>query len=1213
MTPDLKREEALFNAASEIPILERAAFLAVECAENEALRRRVEALLNCVEKADEFFQTAPLPESRDAPPFGPISQSSDPIITGHGQIGPYQLCETLGEGGFGTVYVAEQTAPVRRRVALKVIKAGMDTRDVIARFNSERQALALMDHPNIARVLDAGSTEAGRPFFVMELVQGLRITDYCDREQLSIRDRLALIIDVCRAVQHAHQKGIIHRDLKPSNILVVVQDGRAVPKVIDFGIAKATEGRLTDASVVTCFNRLIGTPAYMSPEQAESGGLNVDTRSDIYSLGVVLYELLVGTTPFDAQKLVSSGFETMCWTIRNQDPPRPSTRLRALTQEQTSLMTRYRSVPQWLHQVRGDLDWIVMKCLEKDRARRYETANGLALDLQRSLDHEPILARPPSTVYRVQKAWRRNRLAFGVVAAIALLLITSVVVSTWLMLNARTAERAAELALHSEEQQRLKSELAQKTAETERQRADAAAHQAAEREQHARRLLYAADMKLSQQALKNGNLGTARGLLDRHRPQSDEEDLRGWEWRYLWRQTRSDALYLLCKKPVEIHALSAARSAPWLALQADNNEAPTIFSVAQRDGSHSLPWAPFPESRKYDPGFAFSPDGTLFAAADHEPGQDGFIRFYETATGQVVARLPIRGRCLRLFFSETGHRLVSLVHLDDSSPKPQEVTLWDSATLEKISQFRIAVLSRTESSMFATSDDGGLVAYVPPGVDSKSLFLLNLTTGEERKTGADSDEIQSLAFTPDGRMIATGQGGSGRSIRLWDVPTLNLVDSLEGHRLWINALVFWPDGKTLASAGADGSIRLWNIETREPLGRPLLGHEGQVWQLALIPQHSILVSGGSEGSVLVWDATLKSEDRARPSDGVPVHDRIKPDRHPSQADDHFYGRASAWIFTPDSQGMFTCNFAGDVRYWTGLNFDQPTDWLNVGTGSFRVLFSEDCRWLATSTEEGSIAIWDMEKRERRYQLPHMPGRALSEHFTHEGSRLFVRYRDQDSMQEWDLPSEQVVQTWGWEGPENAPRNRPFAFSHDDRWCLTLGWNGTARLRDLTTQQELVFASNVTRPAHAVFSPDGKYFAAANLRDFVSLWTLEPLREAAVFNGFLMGVTALAFSPDSQRLVITSRWGDAVKIYDVASGQELLALEENGAIHFPLAFSPDGNILAGADSMLARVIWRVPSWQEISASEAAQSAPSPPGGSAASGSLFRQWSAQPVHP
>jgi serine/threonine protein kinase/WD40 repeat protein len=432
-------EKEVFNTARRLTVLEeRVAYLQHVCGHEPKTLHRIVELLNV------YFQQSSFLES---PAVVPGATLDEPIREGPGTIiGPYKLMEQIGEGGMGLVFVAEQQQPIRRKVALKVIKPGMDTRQVVARFEAERQALALMDHANIAKVLDGGQTACGQPYFVMELVKGKPITEFCDQNQVAIRQRLELLVSVCQAVQHAHQKGIIHRDLKPSNVLVMSHDGTPVVKVIDFGVAKAIGQQLTDKTIYTQSAQMVGTPLYMSPEQAGQSGLDVDTRSDIYSLGVLLYELLTGTTPFDRNRLHEVGYEEMQRIIREEEPPRPSTRIRTLGQVATTVSMQRRSDPRQLSRLfRGELDWIVMKALEKDRNRRYETANGFATDVQRYLQDEPVRACPPSVVYRLRKFIRRNKAAFLTTLAVAASLVLAVVVLAISTVRINTALRKSRL------------------------------------------------------------------------------------------------------------------------------------------------------------------------------------------------------------------------------------------------------------------------------------------------------------------------------------------------------------------------------------------------------------------------------------------------------------------------------------------------------------------------------------------------------------------------------------------------------------------------------------------------------------------------------------------------------------------------------------------------------------------------------------------------
>jgi len=472
----------------------RAAYLDQACGPNDQLRAEIDSLVRAHFKVGDFLKGP----ARDAATCLHEADAGEEGMV----IGPYKLLERIGEGGMGVVFMADQHAPVRRRVALKIIKPGMDSRTVLARFEVERQALALMDHPNIARALDAGVTDSGRPYFVMELVRGVPITDYCDKNNLAVHERLALFVDVCRAVQHAHQKGVIHRDIKPSNILITLLDGRPVPKVIDFGVAKAINQQLTEETLFTRFAEMIGTPLYMSPEQAEMSSLDIDTRSDIYSLGVLLYELLTGTTPFDKNRLKKAAYDEIRRIIREEEPAKPSTRISTLGASRTVVAAHRHADPNRLSQLlRGDLDWIVMKALEKDRTRRYETASGLAMDVERHLADEPVLACPPSFRYRFAKFARRNRVAFTTSIVVLVAILAGTVVSVTQAIRATSAEHLAESRLQAEAAARADAERASKAEAAQRQIAEQERQQAEENLKRARQAVDQYFTRVSQSKL----------------------------------------------------------------------------------------------------------------------------------------------------------------------------------------------------------------------------------------------------------------------------------------------------------------------------------------------------------------------------------------------------------------------------------------------------------------------------------------------------------------------------------------------------------------------------------------------------------------------------------------------------------------------------------------------------------------------------------------
>ncbi len=1185
---------------------EREEFLAAACGDSAELKRHVLNLLRADEGAGEFLKPTIL-----SPGVEVTEKPGDAL-------GRYKLRETLGEGGCGVVYVADQEEPVRRRVALKVIKLGMDTKAVVARFEAERQALAMMDHPNIAKVFDAGVTETGRPYFVMELVRGIRITEYCDQNRLSTSERLELFLKVCQAIQHAHQKGIIHRDIKPSNILVTLHDGLPVPKVIDFGIAKATEGRLTEVTVYTQLNQFLGTPAYMSPEQAEMSGLDIDTRSDIYSLGVLLYELLSGNTPFDAQELMSRGLDAMRKTIREREPLRPSTRLANLRGEELTTAAKRRSVeaPRLIHLVKGDLDWVVMKCLEKDRSRRYDTANGLAMDLRRHLSNEPVVARPPSRAYRLQKAFRRNRLLFTATAAVGVALVVGVGLSTWEAIVARKALRAAELARKGEQQQRVTAQLAQKSAEIERERANAEAKKVAESQRQSRRLLYASDMNLAQQALKQNNLGRARRLIDRHRPQPDEEDLRGWEWRYLWQLTQSSAITTLTNRQTPGFSCSFSPDGSRLAAGWFNGRV-DLWDIPGRRLVRPLTDREF----SYQGRVAFSPVRNLLAATS-EPKT---VTLYDLDTGResVLWRAPEQGawEVRDLAFSQDGSKAVIYAGLPASFYARSNTSTADSVWVMKVSSGKLERQHQAVSSAnfhFGAArfspDAGRLYVSRAESLNYRySIQCLDLVTGQEVwQTEALRDYgLTTLAVSPDGRVLASGSGFEDPTIRIWDAATGRQLRKLEGHTVYVSRVVFSKDGLQLISASGDQTIRVWDTRTWTAT-KVLRGHSDEVLAVAISDPAQLVASMSKDGDLMLWkedgkgavDGYTRLPDNLQSEEVRPLdHSRLlclPPGKAPELLDletglasgaGPLMGIAAA----DDVLGLFGTN---SLCYWDGnqILIRELAGESFVARGFFAIgskarpagFAYHPARQLLAWTEgpsSTSVYLASLATPGRRIELQSGGAGLIPLFFSQDGEHLIAVAKGHESLREWS-----ALRAWKVESGQLVASIeetiRDATLTSDGQGlvvAISHGGNHEIRFCDLSQPNHAPrFVPGKGECFSVSASPDGELIAACTTRGLVRL--LDPIKAETIesVHGHLNAVFAVAFSPDGRRVISASGGLEAIKLWDVSTRQELLTLGGTGSTLLTAAWSPDGNVILAGTPWQA---WRAPSWEEIAATEA----------------------------
>jgi WD40 repeat protein/tRNA A-37 threonylcarbamoyl transferase component Bud32 len=1150
-------KEIFFEALEKYTPQERAAFLDGACGTNPVQRAKVEALL-----ADHFQQDAFMKDPAVEAP--PLSSPEPPPPESPAQVlGRYKLLEKIGEGGFGEVWMAEQREPVKRRVALKIIKLGMDSRQVVARFEAERQALAMMDHVNIARIFDADVTGTGRPYFVMELVRGVKITDYCDQNQLTTKERLDLFIKVCQAIQHAHQKGIIHRDIKPSNILVTLHDGVPVPKVIDFGIAKATQSQLTEKTVFTQFQQFIGTPAYISPEQAELSGLDIDTRSDIYSLGVLLYELLVGQTPIDAKEMMKGGLEALRQIIREREPQRPSTRLNTLAGEilTTAAKRRQTEENKLVLQLRGDLDWIVMKCLEKDRRRRYDTANGLAIDIQRHLANEPVMARPPSTAYRIQKAWQRNRRAFTAAAAVVVALLLGTGVSIWQAVVATRAKEAENRQAGLARMERDHALEARSTAVQQRDLAQQRLYDSLVREAHSIRTIRP--------------MGFRRQLIDR---------------------------------------IQKALAIP--TAKKDMDELRTEVSQCFGDPLS------FDPVRLEDPPSSFldiavSNDGSVVAHAN-EKGQ---LVMHETAGGKVIHRDEVKGQLTQLVFVPDRRSLFGLAREPaDNAGRPLRVSLkeWRQAGGGSWSQQP----ERTMPDLLRLVGTGqGVIALIQDATKDEIRLddvVTGRTAGSIPLTGRQFSEVCDV--TSDLRLAAYSVDNvtdhPESLIEIRDLAANKSLIRLSPEMGIVRNLQFSPDLRLLVCTADYGIVtfetsrfRVVNTYRQLTVARPVWCEDGTRLALPFAQENGIRLCSVLSGT----EARLTTEHQVKavrssldgsvllvvPYAGSTLAVRMTGSRERRHFAGHV-GGVPAVEFSPDGNLIASTGKDGLICV-RDVQSGKVRHTLAIprGVQGQTIAFSPDGRWLASGNyQNNEVLVWALNDGRQVLALGdgRQSGGTWSCGFSPDGRVLVAAG---DALSGWELsPGTAGARETPLEAREifhHRSEARNLQFHPGGKW---IGFEG--RFPRGEQEKPGVFFLGLERGSEPDLIFERRGYAVQSLgmdaaggylisisgnrtlkfhdpRTHASIRDLPSLSASEVSSSY---ISNFRVSPDGTKVAIANHNGRGVNIHHLASARRLYTLPDDAGPIWWLAWHPDGRQLAVARGDGDISIWILPEVEKV---------------------------------